>query len=79
MYARSHCLAFSFEYLRSIGSVSNDWGNSWIKAHAQACIQANKPCLFEEYGITSGDKCSIEGGWQKTALSTAGTAGDLFW
>ncbi|KAI0446438.1 glycoside hydrolase superfamily [Xylaria telfairii] len=55
-----------------------DWGNSWVSAHGAACKAAGKPCLFEEYGVTS-NKCSVEGEWQKTALSSSGLAGDLFW
>jgi mannan endo-1,4-beta-mannosidase len=25
-----------------------DWGNLWVKTHAARCVDANKPCLFEE-------------------------------
>ncbi|PKY00451.1 endo-beta-1,4-mannanase [Aspergillus campestris IBT 28561] len=56
----------------------NEWGNLWIKAHGAACMAANKPCLFEEYGATS-DQCTIEKPWQQTALKTEGLSGDLFW
>ncbi|KAF2803636.1 endo-beta-1,4-mannanase [Mytilinidion resinicola] len=62
-------------YLRG---TSNDFGNGWIQAHAAACVKANKPCHFEEYGVSS-DHCSVEGAWEKTSVSTAGMAADLFW
>jgi len=61
---------------------TNDWGNSWISAHAKICQQLNKPCLFEEYGVPeSSSHCPVEGAWQKTslALKNAGMAGDMFW
>ncbi|KAF2143275.1 glycoside hydrolase family 5 protein [Aplosporella prunicola CBS 121167] len=58
--------------------VTNDFGNEWITAHGAACATAGKPCLFEEYGVTS-DHCNVEKPWQETALSTEGIAGDLFW
>ncbi|KAH8907638.1 glycoside hydrolase family 5 protein [Coniochaeta sp. PMI_546] len=54
-----------------------DWGNLWVTTHGAACTAANKPCLFEEYG--GMNNCTIENPWQKTALSTKGIAGDLFW
>ncbi|KFY72998.1 hypothetical protein V499_06904 [Pseudogymnoascus sp. VKM F-103] len=59
---------------------SNDWANSWIATHAAACLKANKPCYFEEYGVTS-NHCSVESVWQKTALGLAnsGMGGDSFW
>ncbi|KAI1743375.1 glycoside hydrolase superfamily [Xylaria scruposa] len=57
---------------------TNDWGNKWITAHAAACKAAGKPCLFEEYGVSS-NHCAVEGPWQKTALSSSGISGDLFW
>jgi len=58
--------------------VSDDWGNGWITNHGAACAAAGKPCILEEYGVTS-NKVSIEGPWQKTALATNGIAGDMFW
>lgn len=57
---------------------SNDWGNAWITNHGAACVAANKPCVFEEYGVTS-DKINVESKWQATALATNGVAGDMFW
>ncbi|TGJ87653.1 hypothetical protein E0Z10_g1151 [Xylaria hypoxylon] len=64
-------------YPESWGTTSS-WGNTWITAHGAACKAAGKPCLFEEYGMTS-DHCTIESAWQKTALASSGIAGDLFW
>ncbi|KAE8356267.1 putative mannan endo-1,4-beta-mannosidase A [Aspergillus coremiiformis] len=58
--------------------VQNDWGNGWISSHGAACVAAGKPCLLEEYGVTS-DHCTQERPWQTTALQTPGMAGDLFW
>ncbi|KAJ5578131.1 uncharacterized protein N7459_007095 [Penicillium hispanicum] len=63
-------------YVSDWGIKDNSWGNEWIKAHAQICDAAGKPCLFEEYGIKD-DHCSDSLKWQKTALET--NAGDLFW
>ncbi|KAL4907678.1 hypothetical protein BDW74DRAFT_189123 [Aspergillus multicolor] len=57
---------------------NNTWGNLWITAHSEACIAAGKPCLFEEYGVTS-DHCAVEKPWQHTALNASGIAGDLYW
>ncbi|KAJ6104000.1 hypothetical protein N7523_010320 [Penicillium sp. IBT 18751x] len=54
------------------------WGNGWIKAHGAACAAAGKPCLLEEYGVTS-NHCSVEAPWQQTALQTTGIAADLYW
>ncbi|KAJ5300329.1 uncharacterized protein N7443_005331 [Penicillium atrosanguineum] len=54
------------------------WGDGWITAHGAACAAAEKPCLLEEYGVTS-NHCSVEAPWQKTALDTIGIAADLFW
>ncbi|KAF2497543.1 glycoside hydrolase [Lophium mytilinum] len=68
----------TFHLYPSSWGTSNDWGNGWIQAHAAACVKANKPCLLEEYGVSS-DHCTIEGAWQKTSLSTTGMAADLFW
>ncbi|KAJ9133937.1 Glycoside hydrolase [Coniochaeta hoffmannii] len=60
--------------------VDNSFGPGWIQAHAAACKAANKPCLLEEYGVSS-NHCSVEKTWQQAslALSTSGMAGDLFW
>ncbi|KAL4945607.1 hypothetical protein BDV06DRAFT_22145 [Aspergillus oleicola] len=57
---------------------NNTWGNLWIEAHSEACIAAGKPCLFEEYGVTS-DHCAVEKQWQETALENQGLSGDLYW
>ncbi|OJJ00890.1 hypothetical protein ASPVEDRAFT_51938 [Aspergillus versicolor CBS 583.65] len=57
---------------------NNDWGNLWVTSHGAACEAAGKPCLFEEYGVTS-DHCAIEKPWQTTALNTTGVSGDLYW
>ena len=62
--------------------VTNSFGNGWVAAHAKICKQLNKPCLFEEYGVTkASDHCKVESEWQKTSLSLKddGMAGDLFW
>ncbi|OJJ61570.1 hypothetical protein ASPSYDRAFT_43475 [Aspergillus sydowii CBS 593.65] len=57
---------------------NNDWGNLWVTSHGAACKAAGKPCLFEEYGVTS-NHCAIEKPWQTTALNTTGVSGDLYW
>jgi mannan endo-1,4-beta-mannosidase len=58
--------------------VSNDWANAWISNHGVACAAAKKPCILEEYGVSS-NHAAVEGPWQKTALSSNGIAGDMFW
>lgn len=60
------------------GGTTNDWGNGWVTSHGAACSNAGKPCLFEEYGVTS-NQCSVERQWQQSALDTKGVAGDLYW
>ncbi|KAL4919039.1 glycoside hydrolase superfamily [Aspergillus aurantiobrunneus] len=55
-----------------------DWGNLWITSHGQACEAAGKPCLFEEYGVTS-NHCAVEKPWQTSALNSTGVSGDLYW
>ncbi|KAF2267301.1 glycoside hydrolase [Lojkania enalia] len=72
----------TFHLYPSSWGVSNSFGNGWISAHAKICQQLNKPCLFEEYGVTNAaDHCPVESGWQKTSLGLkdSGMAGDLFW
>lgn len=70
-------------YPESWGVSSNKtFGNAWVAAHAAVCKQLNKPCLFEEYGVTNQkDHCPVESEWQKAslALKDGGMAGDLFW
>ncbi|KGO69770.1 Glycoside hydrolase, superfamily [Penicillium italicum] len=68
----------TFHLYPSSWGTTNDWGNGWVKSHGAACAAAGKPCLFEEYGVTS-DHCAIEAPWQKTALDTTGIAADLYW
>lgn len=60
------------------GGTNNDWGNLWVTSHGAACKAAGKPCLFEEYGVTS-NHCATEKPWQTTALNTTGVSGDLYW
>ncbi|KAF4254167.1 hypothetical protein KXX13_003283 [Aspergillus fumigatus] len=57
---------------------SHEWGDLWVQSHGAACTAAGKPCLFEEYGVTS-DHCALETPWQKTSLNTTGLSGDLYW
>ncbi|GIC93185.1 glycoside hydrolase 5 family protein [Aspergillus udagawae] len=57
---------------------THEWGNGWVKSHGAACKAAGKPCLFEEYGVTS-NHCPLETPWQKTALNTTAVSGDLYW
>lgn len=65
-------------------SVSSDkqFGQNWVTNHAAICKQLNKPCLFEEYGVTDASQhCPVESGWQSAslALKDSGMAADLFW
>ncbi|KAE8153324.1 glycoside hydrolase family 5 protein [Aspergillus avenaceus] len=68
----------TFHLYPSSWGTSNSWGNGWVSSHGAACKAAGKPCLFEEYGVTS-DHCNIEKPWQQTALNTTGLAADLYW
>ncbi|KAJ5109535.1 hypothetical protein N7456_006210 [Penicillium angulare] len=54
------------------------WGDGWITAHGAACAAVGKPCILEEYGVTS-NHCSVEAPWQRTALDTEGVTADMFW
>ena len=65
-------------YPSSWGVDSGSWATGWIQAHGAACVAAGKPCLFEEYGITS-NHVATEQPWQQTSLATNGVAGDMFW
>jgi mannan endo-1,4-beta-mannosidase len=64
--------------LTSTGSESTTWGSPWIANHGAICVKVGKPCILEEYGVTT-NKTAVEGPWQATALSTAGIAGDMYW
>jgi len=70
-------------YTEAWGVAANKtFGQSWVAAHAAVCKKLNKPCLFEEYGVTNkAEHCSVEGAWQKASLGLKeeGMAGDLFW
>jgi len=65
-------------YPDSWGVNETTWCTEWIQQHGAACLSAGKPCLLEEYGITS-NQVAIEGPWQQTALATKGNSGDMFW
>ncbi|KAK7553450.1 mannan endo-1,4-beta-mannosidase A [Phyllosticta citricarpa] len=60
------------------GQPNEPFGSEWIQAHGKACAAAKKPCLLEEYGVST-DKCNVEGKWQTAALDTSGIAADMFW
>ncbi|KAJ5109574.1 hypothetical protein N7532_002219 [Penicillium argentinense] len=68
----------TFHLYPSSWGTTNDWGNGWVESHGAACAAAGKPCLFEEYGVTS-DHCAVEAPWQATALNTKGVSADLYW
>ncbi|KAL4898347.1 putative mannan endo-1,4-beta-mannosidase A-2 [Aspergillus ambiguus] len=68
----------TFHLYPSSWGTTNEWGNLWVTSHGAACKAAGKPCLFEEYGVTS-DHCTVEKPWQETALNTTGVSGDLYW
>lgn len=40
----------TFHLYPNAWGTSAEWGSLWVKEHAAACVAANKPCLFEEYG-----------------------------
>ncbi|PMD38679.1 glycoside hydrolase family 5 protein [Hyaloscypha variabilis F] len=68
----------TFHLYPSSWSETNAWGSPWITNHGAVCAKVGKPCILEEYGVTS-NKPAAEGPWQTTALSTTGIAGDMFW
>jgi len=39
---------------RKLGSVPFGFATTWIKAHAERCVMANKPCFFEECEYPAG-------------------------
>ena len=65
-------------YPTSWGVDTGSWAVSWINAHAALCKAAGKPCVFEEYGISS-NHVATERPWQKAALAADGNVGDMFW
>lgn len=72
----------TFHLYPSSWGTTNEWGNQWVTNHASICKQLMKPCLFEEYGVsTAADHCPVESKWQATSLGLedAGMAADLFW
>ncbi|KAF1919255.1 glycoside hydrolase superfamily [Ampelomyces quisqualis] len=72
----------TFHLYPSSWGTTNDWGNRWISDHASVCKQLGKPCMFEEYGVTTAaDHCPVESKWQTASvgLRDAGMAADLFW
>ncbi|PNP39198.1 hypothetical protein TGAMA5MH_08875 [Trichoderma gamsii] len=54
------------------------WGSSWVQTHAQACVEAGKVCIMEEYGAVV-DRCTNMIPWQNTSMTSPGMGGDLFW
>ncbi|KAK3987201.1 mannan endo-1,4-beta-mannosidase A [Cladorrhinum sp. PSN332] len=60
--------------------VANSFGPGWIRDHAAACKKAGKPCVLEEYGVTS-DHCNVQKSWQQVSreLALNGMASDMFW
>ncbi|OBR10670.1 Fungal cellulose binding domain-containing protein [Colletotrichum higginsianum IMI 349063] len=68
----------TFHFYPNSWSVGYAAGNKWVTDHAKACVAANKPCFFEEYG-TPTNHCELERPWQITSVATPGMAGDAFW
>ncbi|WYZ43826.1 hypothetical protein EsH8_VII_000262 [Colletotrichum jinshuiense] len=68
----------TFHFYPNSWGVGYDAGNKWVTDHAKACVAANKPCFFEEYG-TPTQHCELERPWQLTSVATPGMAADAFW
>ncbi|KAK2017234.1 fungal cellulose binding domain-containing protein [Colletotrichum eremochloae] len=68
----------TFHFYPNSWGVGYTAGNKWVTDHAKACVAANKPCFFEEYG-TPINHCELERPWQLTSVATPGMAGDAFW
>lgn len=65
----------TFHLYPSSWGETDDWGSSWITAHATAGAAAGKPVILEEYG---SDTHANEAAWQSTVLAST-VAGDLYW
>lgn len=59
--------------------IDNEWGNTYIKEHAEVGKKLGKPVILEEYGVKDPNQ-RIENmqKWQDTIM-TSDLAGDLFW
>ncbi|KAH7912404.1 glycoside hydrolase family 5 protein [Hygrophoropsis aurantiaca] len=66
-------------YPESWGETSNPttWGQQWITDHATAQVNANKPVIMEEFGVTD-TQLSTYTAWYSTVDST-GLTGALIW
>ena len=63
-----------------------EFGEQWVKDHAEAGERAGKPVLMEEYGLKVGDAVVPDGAARKAwferwlqAVKETGTAGSLLW
>jgi mannan endo-1,4-beta-mannosidase len=76
-------IAVSHRRIRSIsnpqGNITTEDGLTWIKDHAAVCVAAKKPCIFEEYGLVTAEKCDKMTGWQNQSLQSKGMAADMYW
>jgi mannan endo-1,4-beta-mannosidase len=54
-----------------------DWGNTWIRDHADACRAAGKSCVLEEYGVPVDGSVRDQwiNSWHNTIRSSGLTAG----
>jgi len=74
-------------YPQDWGHAQNlEFGVQWVKDHAAAGQQANKPVLMEEYGLRLGDAvvpdAAARSAWFArwlSAVEETGTAGSLLW
>ncbi|KLO06842.1 CEL4a mannanase [Schizopora paradoxa] len=66
-------------YPESWGQQANEsaWGLQWIADHATAQVNANKPVILEEFGVTV-NQATIYTGWWNEIISS-GLTGDLIW
>jgi len=66
-------------YPESWGETANEsaWGVQWIQDHATAQVNANKPVLLEEFGVTNNVDAIYTLWWQ--TIISSGLTGDLIW
>lgn len=68
-----------FHLYPNLWNVPYEWGNNWIRQHADAALKLNKPVILEEYGSPDVDNhTTVIGPWQETVLNSH-IAADQIW
>lgn len=64
-----------------LGNAQVEWGNEYIRKHAESGLKAKKPVVFEEYGTSASgnlNRLAVYDIWNDTAYKS-GIAGTMFW